>query len=177
MKALFKAIWKPLTIGGLFLLVLWGFSHVRYQAGYKAADSAWQLKDEKRQKADALALAGKQADERAKEKKRREATDKAAAEAEAQLAKARADAADAKRTDNQLRATISALRSQFAASETGRLSAVAAASAARANTGVLLANVLESADKRAGELAEYADRLRVKGQQCENTYKGVTGTQ
>ncbi|HEY2452890.1 MAG TPA: DUF2514 family protein [Scandinavium sp.] len=169
-----RTLWKPLTAGGLILLALCWFSHARYESGYQAADSSWKLKDEKRQKANALALASKQADERSKEKERRDAADKAAAEADTQLAKARADAADAERTGDQLRATISAIRKQFAASETGRLSAVAAASSARANTGILLANVLESADKRAGELAEYADRARIAGQTCEKIYNQVT---
>ncbi|BFT83928.1 DUF2514 family protein [Enterobacter ludwigii] len=53
------------------------------------------------------------------------------------------------------------------------ISAIASASAARANTGILLANVLESADKRAGELAEYADRARITGLTCEKTYDGI----
>jgi hypothetical protein len=174
---LIKCFWKPLTAGGLILLALWGFSHIRYQAGFNAADSAWQLKEEKRQKNDALALASKQEYERKEERRRRDETAKAAAEADARLAQERADAADAVRADNQLRATISTLRKQYAASETGRISAIASASAARANAAILLANVLESADKRAGELAQYADRARIRGQQCETTYKGVTGTQ
>ena len=38
MIALLKAFWKPLTFGGLLLLAIWGFSHIRYQAGYQAAD-------------------------------------------------------------------------------------------------------------------------------------------
>ncbi|MFP2694246.1 DUF2514 family protein [Enterobacter ludwigii] len=72
-----------------------------------------------------------------------------------------------------LRATIADLKRQLATSKTGELSAIAAASAARANTAILLANVLESADKRAGELAEYADRARIAGLTCEKTYDGI----
>ncbi|WP_253376828.1 DUF2514 family protein [unidentified bacterial endosymbiont] len=51
----------------------------------------------------------------------------------------------------------------------------ASVSPARANTAILLAYVLEHADMRAGELAEYAGRARIKGLQCENTYKGFEG--
>ncbi len=177
MIALLKTFWKPLTFGGLLLLAIWGFSHIRYQAGYQAADLAWQLKDRKRQKEDAEALAARQAYERAEEKRRQDEATNAAKKADEQLAAARADAAVAKSAGDGLRATITDLKRQLATSKTGELSAIAAASAARANTAILLANVLESADKRAGELAEYADRARIKGLQCENTYKGVTNTQ
>nr|WP_249179253.1 DUF2514 family protein [Burkholderia cenocepacia] len=38
----------------------------------------------------------------------------------------------------------------------------------------LLANVLGRADQRAGELAEYADRARIAGQQCERDYDALT---
>ncbi|WP_346727952.1 DUF2514 family protein [Enterobacter mori] len=176
MTAFLKVLWKPLTVSGLLLLALWGFSHIRYQAGYQAADLAWQLKDRKRQKENAEALAARQAYERAEEERRQDEATNAAKEADEQLAAARADAAVAKSAGDGLRTTIADLKRQLATSKTGELSAIAAASAARANTAILLANVLERADKRAGELAEYADRARIKGLQCENTYKGVTNT-
>ncbi|RQT71928.1 DUF2514 family protein [Burkholderia cepacia] len=38
----------------------------------------------------------------------------------------------------------------------------------------LLANVLGRADQRAGDLAEYADRARIAGQQCERYYDALT---
>lgn len=173
MISLLKAFWKPLTVGGLILLALWGFSHIRYQAGYQAADLAWQLKDRKRQKEDAEALAARQAYERAEEKRRQDEATNAAKEADEKLAAARVDAAVAKSAGDGLRATIADLKRQLATSKTGELSAIAAAGAARANTAILLANVLESADKRAGELAEYADRARIAGLTCEKTYDGI----
>ncbi|SOT39775.1 DUF2514 family protein [Burkholderia cenocepacia] len=37
----------------------------------------------------------------------------------------------------------------------------------------LLADVLGRADQRAGELAEYADRARIAGQQCERDYDAL----
>ncbi|WP_233095655.1 DUF2514 family protein [Dickeya solani] len=63
----------------------------------------------------------------------------------------------------------------MAASETGRVSATAAAGAARTNAGILLADVLQRADKRAGELAAYADRARLAGLTCERAYSAITG--
>ncbi|WP_205191608.1 DUF2514 family protein [Burkholderia sp. LMG 13014] len=38
----------------------------------------------------------------------------------------------------------------------------------------MLADVLGRADQRAGELAEYADRARIAGQQCERDYDTLT---
>jgi len=38
----------------------------------------------------------------------------------------------------------------------------------------LLADVLGRADERAGQLAEYADRARIAGQQCERDYDALT---
>lgn len=41
----------------------------------------------------------------------------------------------------------------------------------------LLADVLGRADQRAGDLAEYADRARIAGQQCERDYDALTAAQ
>ncbi|HEY3591944.1 MAG TPA: DUF2514 family protein [Buttiauxella sp.] len=173
MSTLFKLLWKPLTIGAVLALVLWFFSHARYEAGYKASSAAWQLKDAQRQKAEALALAVAEATEREEEKRRQDEATKAALAANKEIAKVRVDAADARRAGERLQRTINSIRKQLAGSETGRLAAVADAGATRAATGILLANVLERADKRAGQLAEYADRARVAGQTCERIYRGV----
>ena len=40
-------------------------------------------------------------------------------------------------------------------------------------TGILLANMLSRIDKRAGELAEYADRSRIAGLACEGQYDAL----
>lgn len=173
MISFLKPFWKPLTVGGLILLALWVFSNICYQAGYQAADLAWQLKDRKRQKEDAEALVTRQTYEREEEKRRQDETTNAAKKADEELAVARADAAVAKSAGDGLRATIADLKRQLATSETGELSAIAAASAARANTAILFANMLESADRRAGELAEYADRARIAGLTCEKSYNGI----
>ncbi|MGL5671948.1 MAG: DUF2514 family protein [Plesiomonas shigelloides] len=59
-----------------------------------------------------------------------------------------------------MRSCIVQLRCQLADSETGRLSATAQASAARASIFVLLADVLSESVRRNEELAAYADRAR-----------------
>lgn len=174
MTAMFKLLWKPLLSGGVLFLALWLFSSMRFEAGYQAADSAWQLKDERRKRNDAAELASREAKERNEEKRRQDEATKAAEDADRLVAQARADAADAVRAGNSLRHTIGTIRSQLAGSEAGRLAAVAEAGAARAETAILLANVLESADKRAGELAEYADRARIAGLTCQQIYTNIS---
>lgn len=44
----------------------------------------------------------------------------------------------------------------------------------REGRALLIADVLGRADQRAGELAEYADRARIAGQQCERDYDALT---
>lgn len=83
-----------------------------------------------------------------------------AADAERQLQLARADADRAADIAGGLRTSIAQLRRQLADSETGRLSATAQVSAARASASVLLADVLSESVRRNEELAAYADRAR-----------------
>ncbi|HDR9034379.1 TPA: DUF2514 family protein [Burkholderia vietnamiensis] len=52
--------------------------------------------------------------------------------------------------------------------------AAAAGSPAAGDALDLLADVLGRAGERAGELAEYADRARIAGQQCERDYDALT---
>ncbi|EBW8372782.1 TPA: DUF2514 family protein, partial [Salmonella enterica subsp. enterica serovar Javiana] len=62
----------------------------------------------------------------------------------------------------------------LAGSETGRLSALAAASQAKAETGILLAQLLGEADDLAGKFAKEADERYVAGSTCERTYETMT---
>ncbi|ECF3280162.1 DUF2514 family protein, partial [Salmonella enterica subsp. enterica serovar Ibadan] len=68
-----------------------------------------------------------------------------------------------------------AVQRQLAGSETGRLSALAAASQAKAETGILLAKLLGEADDLAGKFAKEADERYVAGSTCERTWDKVTG--
>lgn len=177
MMTLIKAFWKPLTISGFIIVALCLFSHARYQAGFQKSDSAWKLKEARRLKDQATNQAREEASARNEEERRKNEARMAADEADRKLAALRAEAANAQSVSNGLRATLSDIKRQLAASETGRLSATAAASAARAQTAILLANVLDRADQRAGELAEYADRARIAGETCERIYNTTSEQQ
>ncbi|MCO1358811.1 DUF2514 domain-containing protein [Burkholderia multivorans] len=81
---------------------------------------------------------------------------------------ARADAAAAVTAADGLRKQVAGLV------ERARHPAATPGSAAAGDALDLLADVLGRADQRAGELAEYADRARIAGQQCERDYDALT---
>jgi hypothetical protein len=172
--SLLKAYWKQAAVVVIVALSFWGFSHWRYTAGYDAADQAWQLKWSQRDAADTAETLKRAGQERAEEQRRQLAANEEQKHAEEELAKARSDAADADRAGAGLRKQLDTLQRQLAGSETGRLSANAAASTARTEASILLAQLLSESDKAAGEYAEQADRSYVSGQSCERTYDKVT---
>ncbi|EOW0886151.1 DUF2514 family protein, partial [Citrobacter koseri] len=73
-----------------------------------------------------------------------------------------------------LQQQLTILQRQLARSETGRISALAAAGAAKAKVASLLAELLGEADAMAGEFAKEADERYVAGNTCERTYDKVT---
>ncbi|WP_374101308.1 DUF2514 family protein [Rahnella sp. ChDrAdgB13] len=172
--ALLKKQWKPLVLIALVASSLWAFSHWRYTAGHDAADQAWQLKWSSRDTADADATLKREGQERAEEQRRQLAANEEQKHAEEELAKARSDAADADRAGAGLRKQLDTLQRQLAGSETGRLSATAAASSARTEASILLAQLLSESDEMAGKYATEADKIYVAGQSCEHTYDKVT---
>ncbi|HDR8930423.1 TPA: DUF2514 family protein [Burkholderia vietnamiensis] len=118
----------------------------------------------------------------------------------AEAARAQTEAVEAARTEEQRRTAAQQEIAENAAKERDQASADAAAAASAAD-GLrkqvavlveharhpattagsapagdpldLLADVLGRADQRAGELAEYADRARIAGQQCERDYDAL----
>ncbi len=105
---------------------------------------------------------------RAEEERRTAAQQENADHAAKERDQARADAAAAASAADSLRKQVAVLV------ERARHPAVAAGSSAAGDALDLLADVLGRADQRAGELAEYADRARIAGQQCERNYDALT---
>lgn len=172
--ALLKKYGKPLAIFLLVALSLWGFSHWRYTAGQDAANLVWSKQWSDRNAADAEAKAAREAQEREKEQRRQRAADEERKRADEELAKVQADADAARRAGDGLQQQLKSLTRRLAGSETGRLSALAAASAAKAEVTSLLAELLGEADQMAGEFATEADERYVAGSTCERTYDKVT---
>lgn len=165
-----KKYWKPLAITLLVAFLLWR----AYDAGHESADSVWKQEWLQRDLADSTANLHREAAESAEERRRQQVTDEERKRAEEELAKVQADADAAKRAGDGLQRQLAALRRQLAGSETGRLSAIAAAGAAKAETGILLAQLLSEADDLAGKFAKEADERYVAGSTCERTYDKIT---
>lgn len=86
-----------------------------------------------------------------------------------------ADVARAHSAAECLQHTIGDIRRQLADNETGQLAAAAGHRQAGAACAFLLADVLSRADKRAGELAAYADRTPIARETCEQLYHNMGG--
>ena len=137
-------------------------------AGVEHLISARRLADIQAAAASAQAKAVEAA--RAEEKRRTAAQQEIAEDAAKNRDQARADAAAAGSAADSLRKQVAALVAGT------RHPAVAAGSPAAGDALDLLADVLGRADQRAGELAEYADRARIAGQQCERDYDALTAS-
>ncbi|EIV9529805.1 TPA: DUF2514 domain-containing protein [Klebsiella aerogenes] len=171
MPTLLKEYWKPLAIILLVAFLLWR----AFSFGVGTSDSNWRQKWLQRDISDSTAILHREVAERAKEQRRQQAADEEQKRANEELAKVQANADAAQRAGDGLQQQLAKLRSQLAGSETGRISAVAAAGAAKAETARVLAELLGESDRRAGIYAKEADSAYVSGNSCERTYDKVTG--
>lgn len=158
----------------LVAFLLWRAASWCWSQGYGKADNAWKTQWLQRDLTDSTATLHREIAERAEERRRQRAADEEQKRADEELAKVQADADDAQRARDGLQQQLTTLQRQFAGSETGRLSALAAAGQAKAETTVLLAQLLSESDQAAGEYAKEADRAYVAGSTCERTYDKVT---
>lgn len=167
-----------LLIIAFVLSVLGGIGYALHNNGYESGkfdtNQAWNIKWAKRDAKDLLELAGRQEQERTEEQRRQNKINQVTADAQTQLDKARLDAANAQSAADKLQLTIANIRRQLAASETSKLSAIANASATKANAAILLADVLSKSVERNQQLAATADDSRIAGLTCERSYDAVT---
>lgn len=168
--ALIRKYWKPLAITLLVAFLLWR----TYSAGFDSADANWKGKWLQRDLADSIAALHRDVSERAEEQRRQRTVDEERERADEELAKVQADVDAANRARGGLQQQLTILQRQLARSETGRISALAAAGAAKAEVASLLAELLGEADAMAGEFAKEADERYVAGSTCERTYDKVT---
>ncbi|AOK40853.1 DUF2514 family protein [Burkholderia vietnamiensis] len=132
-----------------------------YFKGHRDADQSAKVADQARQIKDLTA-------ERDTFRRRTAAQQEIATDAAKERDQARADAVAAASAADGLRRQVVILV------DGARHSAAAAGGPPAGDALDLLADVLGRADQRAGELAEYADRARIAGQQCERDYDALT---
>ncbi|MGU3345815.1 DUF2514 domain-containing protein [Pseudomonas monsensis] len=139
------------------------------------AGSAWQFQDWRYGKqlaeigkAQALAITEAGNSARVEEQRRQSAVNKEAGDAREQNEAATVDAGNADVAGDRLHVAASKF-AVAACSDPG--TAQRGASATRA--AMVLSDLLQRADKRAGELAVAYDRARIAGLTCERSYDGV----
>lgn len=164
----------PTTVCLVLCFLVWFNGHRQFNAGRDDADRDWTLKWMTRDIADATMTLHREVAERDEERRRQLAAEEERKRAEEELAKVQADADAAQRAGDGLQRQLATLRMQLAGSETGRLSAIAAAGAAKAETTRVLAELLGESDRRAGVYAREADERYAAGSSCERTYDKVT---
>ncbi|EGA6506629.1 DUF2514 family protein [Salmonella enterica] len=158
-----------LLTGFLVASVLCGTGYVIHQQAYDAGKQAerkdWQFEWSKRDEADRTAQLKQEKEQRNEELRRQKETQEIINHAEQEKQKALADAITANDAADRLRRKIASIRRELAASETSRVSA---------ETANLFADLYEESDRRAGEIARYADAAASAGRVCERTYEAVT---
>ncbi|KAF1367469.1 DUF2514 family protein [Yokenella regensburgei] len=154
----------------------WALWHYGSQAGTAAERKEWQLRWANRNEADKAAQLSQEKEQRDEERRRQTRTEEIINEAEREKQRALAAAASAGVVADQLQQRLAAIRRQLADSETGRISADAARRQTAAETGILLTELYGKLDRRAKEIAEYADAAASAGSRCESIYSAVTNT-
>lgn len=167
----------PTAVCLVLCFLVWFHGSRQFNAGREDADRDWMLRWTSRDLSDATMTLHREVAERAEERRRQDAVDEERERAEREMVDLQSNLLDADLAARGLQQQLSTLRRQLARSETGRLSAIAAAGATKAEVASLLAQLLGEADSLAGEFAKEADERYVAGSTCERTYDKVTATQ
>lgn len=155
------AHWKFAVIAGL--LALLGLQTVR------VAELKHDAADQRAAAVEARMLADRA--QRAEEQRRAAAVAKESTDAQTRIASLEDDLRDATGAADSLRAAAAgaAVRSRARA-----CASLASPGQPDSDPIGVLVDVLGRADQRAGELAEFADRLRIAGLACERSYEALT---
>jgi len=159
-----------LCLGG----VGYAIHHSSYEAGELSKDKDWQIRWQRRDKADETANLLAEQKQRNEEWRRQMETEEIVKNAERDKQNAINEAVAADAAADSLRGALRDIRRKLANSETGKLSADVASRQTAIETANMLANLYEESDRRAGELAQYADAAASAGSVCERTYEAVT---
>jgi hypothetical protein len=151
------------------LLIIAAVLYGAYHHGESVADARWQLKWADQQTLQAKGLAAATTENRTEEQRRQTAVNQVGNDARQQQAVATADAVSADAAGERVH------------DQAGKLAASASCSAddpgatERSNTAtraaMVLSDLFQRADKRAGELARAYDSARIAGLACERAYE------
>ncbi|MCI8210791.1 hypothetical protein AUC61_14735 [Pseudomonas sp. S25] len=163
-----------LKIGGLalILLVIGASLYGAYSHGVTVTDLAWQAKWDKQGDVQAQAVAATTADYRTEEQRRQNAANQVANDARQEQAHALSDSAVADAAGDRLHIEAGKLAASASCSTGDTGAAERGKTATRA--AMVLSDLFQRADKRAGEMAKAYDSARIAGQACEAAYDALT---
>lgn len=156
--------------GGVLLILLAaaGALYGAYRHGVTVTDSKWLAKWAEQVGTQAQAVATTTIEYRTEEQRRQKAANQVANDARQEQTAALADAAGADAAGDRLRSEAGKLAASASCVPSDPGIADRGKTATRA--AMVLSDLLSRADARAGDLARYADQLRVAGQACEASY-------
>ena len=144
-----------------------------YRFGLSVMDTSWRAKWAEQVAVEAENRANTETEFRAEEQRRQLAANKVSGYAREEIESARLDASDADDVGQRLHAEASQLAVLPSCSnDTGARERGQAATRAA----MVLSDLFQRADKRAGELAKAYDRARIAGLACERSYQSLSVT-
>ncbi|SEQ29554.1 Protein of unknown function [Pseudomonas sp. NFACC02] len=163
-----------LKVGGALaiLLIIAAVLYGAYRHGESVADARWQLKFADQQNLQAKGLAAATTANRAEEQRRQAAVNQVGNDARQQQAAAIVDASGADAAGERVRDQAGKLAAGASCATVNSGTARRSASATRA--AMVLSDLFQRADKRAGELARAYDAARIAGLACEKAYQALS---
>lgn len=161
------------AVGVAILVALLGLgAYIAYSHGESAADLRWQAKLDDQQTLQAKGLAAATTENRTEEQRRQTAVNQVMSDARQQQVAASNDGAGADAAGERVREQAGKLaaNASCAAGDSGTAERGKAATRAA----MVLSDLFQRADKRAGDLAKAYDSARIAGLACEAAYKGLT---
>lgn len=170
--AFLKANWRALVALLFIITAFWMTHHLGYSSGHDAADSAWQEKWDRRDKADAAATLAFTQEQRRIELTRQTEIDEIQRKADEENRKADVDRAAAELAANRLQSGVQNAIAQLQ-QRRGVYTRTATSGKAGRNPGDLLAELYREIDSAAGEYAAEADRRGRVAMTCERAYDAI----
>ena len=159
----------------LAVAVMGGALYGAYRHGETTADLRWQAKASDQQSLQAKARASAEGNARTEEQRRQAEANQVGSDARQATAALAADVAGADDAGQRVRNTASSFAA--GASCTGSDPGIARRGEAASRAAMVLSDLFQRADKRAGELAAAYDKARIAGQACERAYDSLTKKQ
>lgn len=142
-----------------------------YQHGVAVTDARWEKKQADERELGAKVLAAATTANRTEEQRRQAASNQVGSDAREQIKAAGVDAHGADVAGERLH--VEAAKLAASTSCTPGSSGAAERGQAAARAAMVLSDLFQRADQRAGELAVAYDRARIAGLACERSYDGV----